>query len=57
MLNVYHGYRFQKYRQSPFLRLDITVFNDDGMANQEMDDNILENNTEKNKSKKLNTTS
>ena len=31
---MYHGYRFQKYRQSPFSRLDITVFNDDGMANQ-----------------------
>ena len=34
----------EKYRQSPFLRLDNTVVNEDGIANQPIDDSILKNN-------------
>ena len=37
----------EKYRQSPFLRLDNTVVNEDGIANQPTDDSILESNIEK----------
>ena len=47
----------EKYRQSPFLRLDNTVINKDGISNQPIHDSILENNIEKVKTKKLNTTS
>ena len=47
----------EKYRQSPFLRLDNTVVNKDGTANQPIDDSILKNDVKKVKSKKLNTTS
>ena len=42
----------EKYRQSPFLRLDNTVINKDGISNQPIDDSILENNIEKSKDKK-----
>ena len=37
----------EKYRQSPFLRLDNTVVNKDGIENQPIDDSIFENNIEK----------
>ena len=37
----------EKYRQSPFLRLGNTVVNEDGIANQPIDDCILKNNIEK----------
>ena len=33
----------EKYRQSPFLRLDNTVVNEDGIANQLIDNSMLEN--------------
>ena len=42
----------EKYSQSPFLRLDNTVINKDGISNQPIDDSILENNIEKSKDKK-----
>ena len=42
----------EKYRQSPFLRLDNTVINKDGISNQPIHDSILENNIEKSKDKK-----
>ena len=37
----------ENYRQSPILRLDNTVVNEDGIANQTIDDSILKDNIEK----------
>ena len=42
----------EKYRQSPFLRLDNTVVNKDGIANQPIDNSMLENNIEESQVKK-----
>ena len=42
----------EKYRQSPFLRLDNTVVNEDGIANQPIDDSIIKNTIEKKSSQR-----
>ena len=42
---------FRKIIQLPFLRLDNTAVNEDGIANQSIDGSILENNTEKSQMK------
>ena len=42
----------EKYRESPFLRLDNTVVNKDGIANQPIDNSILKNDVEKSHVKK-----
>ena len=42
----------EKYRQSPFLRLDNTVVNEDGIANKPIDNSMLENNIEESQVKK-----
>ena len=42
---------FRKIIQLPFLRLDNTAVNEDGIANQSIDGSILENNIEKSQMK------
>ena len=48
---MYHGYSFQKNYTIALLRLDNTVVNEDGIANQSIDGSILENNIEKSQMK------
>ena len=42
----------EKYRQSPFWRLDNTVVNEDGIAIQPIDDSIIRNTIEKKSSQR-----